>query len=255
MNVSAYLKRINYNKEVEIDKATLFGLQRAHLRSVPFENLDIHYKKLIVLDIDIIFEKIVNHKRGGFCYELNSLFYTLLKEIGFKVRIISARVYSEKKQYGKENDHMAIITDIGMEQFLVDVGFGKFSLQPLPLKFNKTLVDDYGKFVFDNYDKDYLRVCEQKNNVLVPQYIFSKKQHELSEFKDMCEYHQTSKESHFTQKKVISISTENGRITLNNSKIKITEGLKTKEIEFNRDQFETYLKNYFDIIVKIEESK
>lgn len=255
MNVSAYLKRIKYNKEVEIDKPTLFGLQRAHLLRVPFENLDIHYKNKIILDMDIIFEKIVNRQRGGFCYELNSLFYTLLKEIGFNVRIISARVYSEKEQYGKENDHMAILANIGTEQFLVDVGFGKFSLQPLPLKFNKTLVDDYGKFVFDNYDKDYLRVCQQKNNVLAPQYIFSKKQHKLSEFKDMCDYHQTSKESHFTQKKVISISTENGRITLNSTKIKITEGSKTKEIEFNEDQFETYLKKYFDIIVEIEEPK
>lgn len=255
MNVSTYLKRINYNKKVEIDKPTLFGLQRAHLLSVPFENLDIHYKNKIVLDMDIIFEKIVNHKRGGFCYELNSLFYTLLKEVGFNVRIISARVYSEKKQYGKENDHMAILADIGMEQFLVDVGFGKFSLKPLPLKLNKPLLDDYGEFVFDNYDKDYLRVCAQKNNVLEPQYIFRTKQYKLSEFKNMCHYHQTSKESHFTQKKVISISTENGRITLNGNKIKITEGLKTKEIEFNEDQFETYLKNYFDIVVKIEEPK
>nr|WP_298930068.1 arylamine N-acetyltransferase [uncultured Allomuricauda sp.] len=255
MNVSAYLKRINYNKKVEIDKQTLFGLQRAHLLSVPFENLDIHYKKQIVLDIDTIFEKIVNRKRGGFCYELNSLFYTLLKEIGFNAKIISARVYSEKEQYGKEKDHLAILANIGTEQFLVDVGFGKFSLEPLPLKFNKTLVDDYGKFVFDNYDKDYLRVSEQKNNALEPQYIFSTKQYKLSEFKDMCEYHQTSKESHFTQKKVISISTEHGRITLNNSKIKITEGSKTKEIEFNKDLFETYLKEYFDIIVKIEEPK
>ncbi|UII80620.1 arylamine N-acetyltransferase [Flagellimonas sp. CMM7] len=255
MNVSAYLNRIKYNKEVEIDKPTLFGLQRAHLLSVPFENLDIHYKNKIVLDMDIIFEKIVNRKRGGFCYELNSLFYTLLKEIGFNVKIISARVYSEKEQYGKVNDHMAILANIGTEQFLVDVGFGKFSLQPLPLKFNKTLVDDYGKFVFDNYDKDYLRVSEQKNNVLTPQYIFSTKQHKLSEFKDMCDYHQTSSESHFTQKKVISISTEIGRVTLNNSKVKITKGSKTKEIEFNEDQFETYLKKYFDIIVKIEEPK
>ncbi|PWL37748.1 acetyltransferase [Flagellimonas aquimarina] len=255
MDVSAYLKRINYHKKVEIDVTTLFELQRAHLLSVPFENLDIHYNNKIVLDMDIIFDKIVVRKRGGFCYELNGLFHALLKEIGFNVCIISARVHSEKDQYGKENDHMAILATIGMEQFLVDVGFGKFSFKPLPLKLNEALLDDYGTFVFDNYNKDYLRVCTQIDDLLVPQYIFGTKQQELSEFKDMCSYHQTSDESHFTKKKVISISTENGRITLNNTKIKIVNGAKTKEIEFNEDQFDVYLKDYFDIVMKIEEPK
>ncbi len=255
MNISAYLERINFKKKVETDKSTLFELQRAHLLSVPFENLDIHYNREIVLDTNIIFEKIVTHKRGGFCHELNGLFYTLLKEIGFNVHLVSARVYSEKNQYGKEFGHMAIFATINEEQFLVDVGFGRFSFAPLPIIIDKPHTDEYGVFVFDHYDDDYLRVCTQENGILIPQYIFSPKSRKLSEFKNMCHYQQTSVESHFTQKKVISISTPNGRVTLNNTKIKIIDGAKTEEIEFNEDQFEVLLKNYFDIVMKIEESK
>ena len=57
--------------------------------NVPFENLDIQNK--IKIDLDNLFDKIVIRNRGGFCYELNGLFYKLLKQIGFAVRMVSAR--------------------------------------------------------------------------------------------------------------------------------------------------------------------
>ena len=67
----------------------------------------------------------------------------------------------------------------------------------------------------------------------------------------MCTYHQTSADSHFTQKKVISLSTSTGRITLNNRSLKITRDGETKETLFDESQFETYLKQHFDIELKI----
>jgi N-hydroxyarylamine O-acetyltransferase len=68
MNISAYLDRIHYFGPLEPDITTLRGLHRAHLFSVPFENLDIHLGRSIQLEEEALFNKIVTNRRGGFCY-------------------------------------------------------------------------------------------------------------------------------------------------------------------------------------------
>src|SRR5438874_1301375 len=83
MDLQAYLQRINYRGEQTPTAATLRELHRAHLLTVPFENLDIHLGRPILLDQAALFEKIVSRRRGGFCYELNGLFALLLRELGF----------------------------------------------------------------------------------------------------------------------------------------------------------------------------
>jgi N-hydroxyarylamine O-acetyltransferase len=109
------------------------ALQNFHLKAIPFENLDIHLNNPIILDIDSIYDKIINRNRGGFCHELNGLFYCLLKQTGFEVKMISAEVFGKNGIYSEDFDHMGIIADIGGQSYLVDVGFGKFSFSPLKL--------------------------------------------------------------------------------------------------------------------------
>ena len=247
LNIPLYLKRINYTKEIKLNKETLFELQKKHLKSIPFENLDIHYGKEIILDIDSICTKIITNKRGGFCYELNGLFYNLLNDIGFHVKMISGRVYRKDNYYTKEFDHLAIIATIEKQKYLVDVGFGKFSLKPLEIQFDINLIDDFGEFRFDKYDADYLRINEVINGKLIPQYIFKTKERKFSEFELMCRFHQSSKDSHFTKKKVISVVTNDGRLTLNDNQLKITKGKFEKETLFEEKEFDSLLKEYFDI--------
>ena len=247
MDIQAYLERIQYQKEIKVSKNVLFDLQEAHLRSVPFENLDIHYHKNIELDAESFFTKIVTNKRGGFCYELNGLFHQLLKAIGFDVKMVSGRVCSKDGIYGEEFDHLAIVASINKQLFLVDAGFGKFALNPLEIKIDVPIVDSFGTFQFDRHESNYLCINELQKGQAVPQYIFSIKERELSEFEGMCTYHQQSKESHFTQKKVISIVTPNGRTTLTNNLLKITAGEREEEILVEDKQFDFYLKKYFNI--------
>jgi N-hydroxyarylamine O-acetyltransferase len=94
MDISAYLKRIDYAKPVKPDVQTLSGLQFTHMDHVPFENLDIQLKRPIHLDEGSLWNKIVINRRGGFCYELNGLFAWLLEQIGFEVAYLNARVYN-----------------------------------------------------------------------------------------------------------------------------------------------------------------
>jgi N-hydroxyarylamine O-acetyltransferase len=250
MDIQLYLDRINYKSQVSVRKEVLFELQAAHLLSIPFENLDIHYQNKIKLDIDLIYKKIVINRRGGFCYELNGLFYHLLKNIGFDVQMISGRVYSKDKNYGKEYDHLAIIATVNGKKYLVDVGFGKFSYKPLEITLNANMSDEFGLFRFDKAHDDYLRINSIENGNLVPQYLFKIKEREFVEFEGMCEFHQTSKESHFTNKKVVSIVTQNGRKTLNNNQIKITDRDTEVIKEFDEELFEYNLKKYFSIEIK-----
>lgn len=247
MDVLNYLDRIDFKDTIVLNKNVLFKLQKKHLLNVAFENLDIHYNRKINLSLTDIYKKIINEKRGGFCYELNGLFHSLLKQIGFDAKLISARVHIKGNDYSPEYDHLAIIVNLENNEFLVDVGFGKFSLEPLKLEMNQMISDSFGKFQFDKYDKDYYRINEIKDNNLFPQYIFKKEERKLSEFNKRCEFHQTSQNSHFTKKKLISIAKTDGRITLNNSQLKITSPGIEEEINFDENEFESKLKQYFDI--------
>src|SRR5262245_55349550 len=133
MNRRAYLSRIGLDDATFApDENTLRLLQKQHLLRVPFENLDIHWKRPIVLDTDRFYQKIVGENRGGFCYELNGLFDGLLRDLGYHTRLVSARVFNPKKgEYGPEFDHMIVIVSVGEREYIADVGFGDFSAEPL----------------------------------------------------------------------------------------------------------------------------
>jgi len=101
----------------------LSGLHKKHLLSIPFENLDIHLGRPIILSEDAFYEKIITHKRGGFCYELNGSFEALLTGLGFNVRILSARVAGKSGGFTPEFDHMTLLVTM-KGRWLADVGFG-----------------------------------------------------------------------------------------------------------------------------------
>jgi len=146
MDTFKYLQRINYMGELKPSLQVLTKLQKTHLLHIPFENLDIISKIPIELNIEKLYNKIVINNRGGFCYELNGLFHQLLKIIGFKLKMVSARVYNKKKGYGAEFDHMVIITRIKKVDYLTDVGFGEFAFAPLKIELNTVQQDRRGKF-------------------------------------------------------------------------------------------------------------
>jgi len=249
MEIATYLERIGYTGNAEPTIGLLNALQRQHLLSIPFENLDIHYKIPIELNLQNIFEKLVIKRRGGFCYELNGIFYELLKTMGFTVKMISARVFDQKQQiFTPEFDHLAVIAKIDSTEYLADVGFGEFAFVPLKFELNTIQSDERGRFRIERYDDLYYKVTKETDESWVPEYIFSLKKRDLIEFKDMCYYNQTSPLSHFTQNKFCSLATEKGRITVTANKIKITEEGRLSEVQLNsEDEFLDALEKYFHI--------
>lgn len=251
MNTQHYLERINYRGDLFPSLNLLSALQRAHVLSVPFENLDIHWKRPIRLDLAHLYEKIVVMRRGGFCYELNGLFHWLLCRLGFDATIVSAGVYDrDRNDYGPDFDHMAILVQLEGQQWLVDVGFGEFAIHPLRFDVNQELVDPRGKFRIVRESGDMHSVLKYgvEAGKYVPEYRMCVRPRTLEEFQGMCTYHQTSPDSHFTRSVVCSIATDDGRITLSNEKLIITrDGQKTEKTVNGKDEFARALVEYFHI--------
>src|SRR6266849_8664811 len=129
VDIAAYLRRIGYTGPVTATLPTLRQIHRAHLLAVPFENLDIPLGHPIVCDEDTFVRKIVERRRGGFCYEMNGAFAALLRTIGFEGTLLSARASRKDGSYGPEFDHLALRVDLDAP-WLADVGFGDSFLDP-----------------------------------------------------------------------------------------------------------------------------
>ena len=250
MKVQKYLYRIGINDIPTPTLENLFLLQKKHLLHVPFENLDILRCRKIVLEEKKLFKKIVIEKRGGFCHELNGLFFLLLNNLGFEVKRISAQVFGSIGKFGKPYDHTAIIAKVDKVEYLVDVGFGKFTFEPLKFDLDKVQTDGHNHYKITklNHRFHVVMIQEEDGNWKYG-YKFTKKHREVSEYIPMCNWLQTSPESNFTQRKRITIPTkEGGRITLADEVLKITKGKKVIEKQVkSEEEFYRYLEQYFGI--------
>ena len=227
MFVTPYLNRINYRGSLTPSAETLRNLQVAHLLSVPFENLSIHSHEPIVLNDEALFDKIVRRRRGGFCYECNGLFAALLRSLGFDVTMLSAEVAKAAGGFSQPFDHMTLLVKLE-ETWLVDVGFGDSFLEPLKVDVSTEQIQGPQSFRIVAEDH-YFVVQRQYADEWKPEYRFTLQPYNYSDFEGMCRYHQTSPESHFTQKRICSLATTNGRITVSDMLFIVTSNGEREE--------------------------
>lgn len=249
MDVDAYLHRIGYTGPRTPNAETLCGLHRAHMLTVPFENLDIHLGRPIVLDEGLLFEKIVRQRRGGFCYELNGLFAALLRQLHFEVTLLSARVHQDGMP-GPEFDHMCLLVQLE-ERWLADVGFGESFIDPLRL-------DDPGEqtqrsigYRIEHQGEVWTMMERRPPADWTVTYQFNLESRQLEDFSGMCHWHQHSSESHFTQKRICSLATRNGRVSLSEMKLIVRENRSRREQTLSNEvEYTAALKMYFGIEIR-----
>jgi len=254
VDVSAYLKRIGYTGSQEPSSETLRALHRAHMLTVPFENLDIHFGRPIVCDSSCFLHKIIEEHRGGFCYELNGAFAELLRTLGFEVTLLSARVTRDGGTESPEFAHLALRVEIPGHQeegpWLGDVGFGDSFVEPLRLKpgIEQSHIGRLYRLseTGDRFAMEVLLL--EAGAAWKKQYTFALKPRHLEEFKDMCAYQQTSPESHFTRQRICSRATPRGRVTLSDLKLIETTGGHREERNLTSDaEWRATLKDIFEI--------
>jgi N-hydroxyarylamine O-acetyltransferase len=138
-NLPAYLERIGGTR-TDASLETLYDLHRAHVRAIPFENVDVVLGTHPGIGFDAIQSKLVGRQRGGYCYEHALLFAAALEHLGFDVTRRVARVQPQRPG---PRTHALLKVRIDEQEYLADVGFGAGMLHPMPLK-DGAVVDQAG---------------------------------------------------------------------------------------------------------------
>ncbi|MEU8518180.1 arylamine N-acetyltransferase [Streptomyces sp. NBC_01216] len=229
----AYLRRVGATRPARPDTAALDELHLRHLRTVPFENLSIHLGEDIVLEEGALLDKVVNARRGGFCYEVNTTFAVLLRDLGYRVSPLQGRCFGKDGRLGIPYDHMALLVETADGgRRLADVGFGNHSHFPLAFDERGDQQDPGGVFRVvpaAGGDLDVLRDGK-------PQYRLETRPRVTADFTAGAWYHRTSPDSHFTRSLICSRLTGEGRVTLSGYKLVTTLGAERDERSLESDE-------------------
>jgi N-hydroxyarylamine O-acetyltransferase len=238
------------------DVQTLQGLHLAHMLRVPFENLDIGMKRPIRLDQASLWDKIIVRKRGGFCYELNGLFAALLREIGFEVTYLNARVYNREGKPGSDFDHLTLLVGIPHHPgcWLADVGFGDSFNEPLAFEQGEQTQAGLA-YRLEAAADGYICWRQDHEGAWERLYFFDLQPHVFpDDYEAGSLYHQTSPRSSFTRSSIISRATPEGRVSLEDGcLIQTRNGQRTKRPLRDRDEYLRLLKEYFDVTLEKEQ--
>lgn len=245
MQLDAYLKRIQYNGSLTPDLATLTAIHRAHLLAIPYENLDIHHSCPITLELPLIYDKLVNHKRGGWCFEMNGLLAWALREVGFNVTMLSSFVGRGEDEPVPEGagDHLILRVDLD-QPYLADVGFGNGILEPIPLAegtyqqgiFTYRLEQKGGRWRFHNHQYGG------------PGYDFDLQPHELIDFAGQSNRLQTSPESGFVKNAICLRFSPDGMLSLRGLVFKTLSPTGTREETVpDRKRYQEIISTVFDL--------
>jgi N-hydroxyarylamine O-acetyltransferase len=205
--VQRYLHRIGASAPLRPSYQALAELTARHLEAVPFENLSCHLGETVSLDEEALLGKIIEHRRGGICYELNGAFALLLRALGFDVDLLAARIHHDDGRDGLPFGHLALRVH-GSAPALVDVGFGTETVALVPwevLSANGLHIADYGD----------VRVHVVGRHI----YTVETRPRRLADFTAMLWWMYNSPHSRFTQSLVCTRVVPGGRRTLSGRRL------------------------------------
>jgi len=216
-----YLTRIGFDGVPQADLESLSSLMQAQLQSVPFENTEVQAGRIPSLVAEDIVSKIIDDKRGGYCYEINGLFAMALTAIGFKWYFAGARpmFYPTKRP----KTHMVIIVELDGVSYLCDAGFGGYGLrEPMRVEANTHTIQNGDEFKMELVDNEYV-LSSLVAGEWMRQYGFALMPQEFIEFGLANYFNATHPDTIFTQKKLAIMQTPNGRKILVDNELKLIE--------------------------------
>ncbi|MFF0827848.1 arylamine N-acetyltransferase [Brevibacillus sp. NPDC003359] len=247
-----YFERIQAKSQNELNLAYLSHLQKQHVLNVHFENLDILAKKPLSLREEDLYQKIVHAEQGGVCYELNGIFYFLLKELGFEPYLMVGTVYVGDGVWALENAHMFNIVPFDNKEYLVDVGFGGNSPRlPVPLSGEEVMDSDgiYRVYKDESESLYYLQKKTEEDWETLYRFETPFKHWNLENIYPICVLTETSPESMFNKVYFLSRVTETGRITLLGNTLIIVNGKEKTKEKLKDHEIEETVRRYFDFSI------
>lgn len=216
-DISAYLEHIQYQGQREATWQALHELHVKHTQAIPFEALSPFTGTPVSLDIDALMDKFTWQKRGGYCYEHNSVFQHVLREMGFTVEGLAARVrLNAEDGVLTPRSHMLLLVDVEGETFIADTGFGGLTLTA-PIRFATDIVQDtpHGPYRLLARDEAY-RLQTKTRGEWQDLYIFDLVRQYPPDYEVFNWYTATHPSSHFVNNLIAARPAPTGRHALLN---------------------------------------
>jgi N-hydroxyarylamine O-acetyltransferase len=256
MNIKVFEKHLKIDSTM-YDSPSLDALNyylQHFMFTVPFENIDVQNGVPISVDINHLLHKVVNHQRGGFCYELNTLFKYYLIQQDYTAESISATIHTPDNGRSQPGSHMSTVVTIGDNQYIADVGFGDLPLKALritTLENAEPVIDITGQF---------RAILMEENNVHLQKLIAGQWQtlyeaeliaRSIDEFKDNIDYNQSNPESIFVQRLLVTQPQSFGRATMSFNHLTITKQGHKDQVDVTSSNYRQLLNDYFGLDVTI----
>ncbi|MGV3244920.1 arylamine N-acetyltransferase [Staphylococcus sp. 11261D007BR] len=238
------------NKVEEIDYYV-----KQFMLTIPFENIDVQNGVPISLEIEDLYDKIVHRHRGGYCYELNVFFKAFIEHHGFNSVMAAATIHTPSGGRSLNGSHMALITTIDDDKYVTDVGFGDLPTKAMPIteSGDATVTDVNGTYravLEDEYV--FVQKYEPEQEEWDTKYHLEYKARTLDDFSYNIYYNQHDPNSTFVKRLLVTMPTEDGRITMSQDHFtKQTKGNKEK-IDVTADNYRDILREHFGIDERID---
>lgn len=243
--VDEYLERIGVDRPQRLDLETLASLQHAHLVAVPFENIDVYDRVPVGVGQERVLAKILDRRRGGWCFEANGGFAWLLERLGFAVRRVGAAVLLD----GPNTlvDHLTVEVQLD-RPYLVDAGFGDSFIRPLDLSTGEP--QDGGSATYQFIPSPQgTTFAEVEDGLPVPKYRFKRVAHELDEFASASQRLYDDADAHWQRWPFATRLLGEGadRVTLLADRLKIRRGSETTETPVEPSDWNDVLLEWFEM--------
>lgn len=253
LDLNAYLQRINYTGSKDPSLNTLKSITLQHTQTIPFESLSPYLKHPVKIDISSITQKIINEKRGGYCYEHNTLLKEALQLLGFKVISHAARVVmGEPEGANPPQSHMILTVILGARRYLVDTGFGsQVPTVPILLDTQEEQTTPHGLFRIRNISDEYL-LQTQIAEKWISLYHFDLSEKFASDYEMYNFYFSTYPGTLFVENLVVARAAPEKRFTLYNNLFStyFMNGERKKQTLSNIEELQNVLENIFLISIK-----
>ncbi|MEH6448388.1 MAG: arylamine N-acetyltransferase [Oleispira sp.] len=212
---SAYLADLELTASVDVE--FLRELQSKHIARYSFNSLAAVLGQDISLEVGVIFNKIVEKQRGGYCFEHNKLVLNVLAQLGFNVRLLMAKVI-----YNRDVDvartHRVTLLNLNGDDYIVDTGFGHFGAR-FPVKLELGLEQDQGDAVYRIVQNSHNDYCYQvfKDDAFFTLYTFNLHHYSEAECLPAHFYSHKSPDAAFVNNLVVCRKFYNDILSLRNS--------------------------------------
>jgi N-hydroxyarylamine O-acetyltransferase len=261
VDLEAYFERIRYAGPRDASLDALHGITAAHVRQIPFENLDVLLNRPISLQPASIARKLIDERRGGYCFEHNTLLLHVLEALGFQVTPLSARVRVQRPRTDTPaRTHMFLRVEVDGSSWLTDAGIGGFSLTRalrLELDTPQKTPHETRRIVSDGAWTGLTQRAPDAR--LFHQAHFGGAWHDLCDFtlEPMHEidrviaswYTSAHPESHFRNRLIVARATADGRVTLANREFGLRgpDGRSESRLLQSPEELLSVLDEYFDL--------